>query len=108
MDKDELLSENARLKAEIEVYKEGVLKSDNLFKSVGIFVKDEEWVADGIAQLIDKVNTAQEKVERLTKATDAMADAIDVYRGWIRLPGDEGLRDAFNRVISLMKEAEKS
>mgnify|MGYP000852324154 CR=1 FL=1 len=97
-----------RMTDEIQVYKEGVTKSDNLFKSIGIHVKDEEWVADGIAQLIDKVHATEEKVKRLTKATDAMHDVITIYSGWIRLPGDDPLRDAFNQVIDAMREADKS
>lgn len=68
-----LKAEVERLTADIEVYKEGVMKSDNLFQSVGIFVKDEEWVSDGITQLIERANKAEAQVERLTKAGDAMA-----------------------------------
>jgi predicted RNase H-like nuclease (RuvC/YqgF family) len=77
-----LEAENARLKAEverltadIEVYKEGVMKSDNLFQSIGIFVKDEEWVSDGITQLIERANKAEAEVERLTKAGDTLVAA---------------------------------
>jgi hypothetical protein len=107
---EELQAENARLKAEverltdeIEVYKEGVMKSDNLFQSVGIFVKDEEWVADGIAQLIERANKAEVQVDRLTKITDVMRDAIDIYRGWVRLPGDGPFREHLNMIIDLMQ-----
>jgi hypothetical protein len=44
---------------------------------------------------------------RLIKATDAMADAIDIYRRWRRLPGDEPFRDALNLVIDAMKEGKQ-
>ena len=69
-----LKAEVERLTADIKVYKEGVMKSDNLFQSIGIFVKDEEWVSDGITQLIERANKAEADVERLTDAGDRLCD----------------------------------
>jgi hypothetical protein len=62
-----------RMTDEIQVYKEGVTKSDNLFKSIGIHVKDEEWVADGITQLIARIRQLEERNETLREAGDALA-----------------------------------
>jgi hypothetical protein len=62
-----------RLNEEIEVYKEGVRKSDNLFKSIGIDVKDDEWVADGVTQLIARIKQLEERNETLREAGDALA-----------------------------------
>lgn len=69
----QLEAELERLNEEIEVYKEGVRKSDNLFKSIGIDVKDDEWVADGVTQLIARIRQLEERNETLREAGDALA-----------------------------------
>jgi predicted RNase H-like nuclease (RuvC/YqgF family) len=61
-----------RMTDEIQVYKEGVTKSDNLFKSIGIHVKDEEWVADGITQLITRIRQLEERLEGMREAGDEL------------------------------------
>jgi predicted RNase H-like nuclease (RuvC/YqgF family) len=61
-----------RMTDEIQVYKEGVTKSDNLFKSIGIHVKDEEWVADGITQLIARIKQLEERLEGMREAGDQL------------------------------------
>lgn len=81
------VEEYEKLKAEVERLRKLFADTDRLM------LLDGEYEAA-------KVGT----YARLRKATDAMADAIDIYRGWIRLPGDEPLREAFNRVIEAMKE----
>lgn len=86
-----LKAEVERLTADIKVYKEGVMKSDNLFQSIGIFVKDEEWVSDGITQLIERANKAEADVERLTalnKKIMATADVIDANNQRLTKAGD--------------------
>ena len=73
-------------------------------KAVDIVVQATASVGKTPVLYLAEIDRLEAENARLRKATDAMADAIEIYRGWIRLPGDEPLRDAFNRVISIMQE----
>ena len=88
--KEKLKEENALLKAEV-----GLLKH-KLGRLLGA---EQEWV------LIEPEEYARLKaeVERLRKVTDVMSDAIDIYRGWVRLPGDGPFREHLNMIIELMQ-----
>jgi outer membrane murein-binding lipoprotein Lpp len=68
----QLEAEVERLNEDIKVYKEGVQKSDNLFKSIGINVKDDEWVADGITQLNARTKQLEERLEGMREAGDEL------------------------------------
>ena len=92
------MSEQVRFKIE------GCKVNPDLVSICITFVKDE----NGEYVRYEDYARLKDEVERLRKAGDAMADAIEIYRGWIRLPGDEPLREAFNRVIEAMKEGKPS
>ena len=114
-------AENAQLKAEVERLRKLFADTERLMlldgeyeaAKVGTYARlkaDVVELADAIKlasevgiKVAEEVTRLKAEVERLRKVTDVMSDAIDIYRGWVRLPGDGPFREHLNMIIELMQ-----
>lgn len=98
------IADQAVAACEAEIQK---LREENArLKAIEVIVQATASVGKTDVLYLAEIDSLKAENARLRKATDAMADAIDIYRRWRRLPGDEPFRDALNLVIDAMKEGQ--